>query len=42
MPFGAIVLLLVAAFFIASCDPFVARVKGGLDSRPDWEIGVKF
>jgi hypothetical protein len=35
-------LLLAAAFLVASCDPFVARVKGDLDSRPDWEIGVKF
>ncbi len=41
-PCRVAVLLLAAAFLMASCDPFVARVKGGNKSRPDWEIGVKF
>ena len=43
MPFRTLFALLTAAvFFVAACDPFVARVKGGNKGSPDWEIGVKF
>lgn len=38
----AAALLFAAVFFLTACEPFVARVKGGSESRPDWEIGVRF
>ncbi len=37
-----IVLGLTAAYLLAACEPFTARVEGGSESKPRWEIGVQF
>lgn len=42
-PISTIVAILIGTvLFLSACDPFVARVKGGSESKPEWEIGVKF
>lgn len=37
-----IALALVAVFLLAACEPFTARVEGGSESKPRWEVGVQF
>lgn len=38
----AVALIVAAVFLLVACEPFTVRIKGGSESKPSGEIGVKF